>query len=259
MDFLARLSPDVVTLQETRPSTHERWRDAAVADLGLPHVLSSLETAHSRLPRQRRLGVFMAARHPLSSDSRDQIQSPWPEKALSARLESPIGSIDLHAVYVPPGSSNGWVKVEVLESIFEALSHDAAYPRILVGDFNAPQAELPSGGIITWGQRQRSDGSYVVRRSKKGRPAERWDLAERNVLEGLAAFGMRDAFRSTHGFEKQAWSWVMQRKEKSWPRRFDHCLVSRAIDIDSIEYLQEAREVGLSDHAPLLIDIAAAV
>lgn len=62
------------------------------------------------------------------------------------------GSVELHATHVPPGSSNGWVKIEHLQDLHDGLARPSAVPRILRVDFNTPQAELPSGEIATWGQ-----------------------------------------------------------------------------------------------------------
>lgn len=36
-------------------------------------------------------------------------------------------------------------------------------PRILCGDFNTPQDELPSGDIVTWEQHRRRYGAWAVR------------------------------------------------------------------------------------------------
>jgi len=66
--------------------------------------------------------------------------------------------------------------------------------------------------------------------------------------------GLRDALRSHHGHELQEASWVLRRGDREWRRRFDHILVSDAIEIERIAYDHEPREDGLSDHSPLEMD-----
>lgn len=46
---------------------------------------------------------------------------------------------------------------------------------------------------------------------------------ERSVLLGLADFGLPDAFRAVHGYDREAWSHQCVRNgEVKWRRRFDH-------------------------------------
>lgn len=62
-------------------------------------------------PKNRSYGVLIASRFPIHPI--EAITPPWPEKALSVLLEAPNRAVDIHTVYIPPGSSNGWIKVEV--------------------------------------------------------------------------------------------------------------------------------------------------
>ena len=183
---------------------------------------------------------------------------PWAEKALSMTAWLPSGPLDVHVVHVPPGSSNGWVKVEVLEALYHHLACESARPRLLCGDFNTPQAELPSGEVVTWGQRIDEAGRVRPRRVVRGRPAAQWDAAERNVLTGLAAFGLRDVFRSLHGYQVPAASWVLRYRTRVIPRRFDHIFASPHILAVRCDYLHEWRKAGLSDHAAIEADLEVA-
>jgi len=45
--------------------------------------------------------------------------------------------------------TNGWIKNEILEELYAGLSRPSAIPRILCGDLNTPQLELPTGEVIT--------------------------------------------------------------------------------------------------------------
>ena len=58
-------------------------------------------------------------------------------------------------------------------------------------------------------------------------------------------------FRSLHGYEVDACSWVVRRKDLIRPRRFDHIFASDRLKTISCEYLMAWREEGLSDHAAI--------
>ena len=42
---------------------------------------------------------------------------------LSAVIARPHGNIDIHVVGIPPGSSNGWTKVETFEGFFNSVRY----------------------------------------------------------------------------------------------------------------------------------------
>jgi hypothetical protein len=54
------------------------------------------------------------------------------------------------------------------------LARPSSDTRVLCGDFNSPQTELPTGEVVTWGQRIRPDGVAIVRHRtgpRRARPA----------------------------------------------------------------------------------------
>lgn len=250
--FLEERVPDVIALQEVSPRTFAVWQ-TTLPGIGLPFVRSSLPDRLAGT-RKRHLGVLIASRFPLGECVGPVAQCPWEEKSLSLIVESPFGPIALHAVHVPPGSSNGWVKVETLEAISGALARHHHTPTILAGDFNTPQCELADGTVITWAQRVNKEGRPVLRKTIRGGSGQRWDSAERDVLVGLREFGLRDVFRALHGYEVQAASWVLNRKGMSVGRRFDHVFASPELLARRCEYLHGARTSRLSDHAALEVD-----
>ena len=139
----------------------------------------------------------------------------------------------------PPGSSNGWAKVEVLESLYSAWAVPRGNPTILTGDLNTPKAELTSGDVVTWAQRLDKEGRPVLMRSKKGGDASRWDAAERSVLLGLKKHGLQDAFRAAEGYGVEERSWVSRRAGREFPRRFDHVFLSEELRPETASYLQK--------------------
>ena len=77
---------------------------------------------------------------------------PWPERILSVAVLTQRGEINVHTTHIPPGSTNGWMKIEMLEAVSAVVSEHSNAPSILCGDFNMPQAETPEGRIVTWGE-----------------------------------------------------------------------------------------------------------
>jgi exonuclease III len=157
--------------------------------------------------------------------------------------------LEVHTTHVPPGASHDWLKICTLEGIFHRLARACPFPRVLCGDFNTPQDELPTGEVITWGQRKMTDGLYAIPRGK-----ERWDRGERDVLVGLGGFDLPDVYRLLHGYGASEFSWFWKAKEREIGRRFDHVFASRRLNATACRYLHGPRVVGLSDHAPVEVD-----
>lgn len=249
MDFLSTRNADIVALQETTPATVESFREL-LPELGLAHVVDSFRLAPPEFEPggARRYGQLLASRLPLAPVPPDSFAVPWPERILSATLRLRSREVELHTTHIPPGSSNGWVKVETLQGLYRGLAAPSDRPRIVCGDFNTPQHESASGEVATWGQRRRKSGDYVVKRTIRGGHGGEWDRAERNVLLGLAEHDLPDVFRSLHGYGKASYSWYAR---NGTGRRYDHILASVALRPVSAIYLDEPRAKGLSDHAPI--------
>lgn len=244
---LRRLTPDIVALQEVMPSAEDAWR-RALADAGLPHVATSRSLAldPDELVGPRSFGVLIASRFPLAPLA-PLSDAPWPERILRATIHVPFGELEVSAVHVPIGSRHGWIKIETFEAIHAALAAEPARLRVLCGDLNAPRAEQPDGTVITWAQTMR--GRLIRSRG------ERWDAGERSILTGLAEHGMRDVVRATHGNDVSLDSWNPRRHGKRYPYRFDHLFADTRLLPCRAAYLTDIREGGLSDHAPLVVDL----
>jgi len=256
---ILRRAPDVVALQEI-VSSSVKVMTAALSAGGLSHIVTTVHEPSFDRRGPRAYGVLIASRYPLLDDATvSKPPVPWEEKAVSAVIMAPHAELELHTVHVPPGSSNGWVKIEVLEAVFAGLSRRTLRPRLLCGDFNTPQQERPSGEIVTWAQQIGASGQLSLRARFRGGPGLRWDTAERNILSGLQQFGMRDVYRDLHGYEVDASSWVLRRKGNSIGRRFDHLFASEQLHVVRCAYLNEWREADLSDHAGLEAEFTEAV
>jgi exonuclease III len=228
---VARREPDVVALQEVRPSTAEPWR-RALAEAGLPHALDSAAFRNGR-----RLFNLTASRFELTE--LPAVPSPQPERTVSAVADVPGGLLEVHNAHVPPARGNGLTKVETCEALFDRLARPVDRHRVLCGDLNTPRYESDDGEIET----------FAVEHPlwEQG-----WDAAERALLLGLREFDLRDVFRLLNGFDRRDVSWVMHtRARRKAGHRLDHVLASASLNPSSCDYLHEWRESGLSDHSAI--------
>jgi exonuclease III len=229
---LAARRADVVALQEVRATALEAWR-AELTRLGYVH-LHHTPTPTPALP-ERRLGVLVAARRPLSPLPSPAI--PWPERHAAARTA--LGEV--HVLHAPISSKANRAKVLTLEAVTAALVTPRPHPVILVGDLNTPAYETREGELRSFA------------RTRTGRLREGFDLrhdrAELGIVTDLQAAGFVDAFRIRHGFvERRDRSWVYAHGRMGY--RIDHVLVRGAAVLDC-DYEHAWRDAGLSDHSAI--------
>ncbi len=228
---LERQQPDLVCLQEVRPSTLQPWR-AACAQMGLAHFAES-----SAVMGKRRLLCATASRWPLRALA--AVGAPYPERVVSVVVETPAGELELHNTHVPPAPSNGLIKVETLEAIYFALARPSDRHRILCGDLNVPRLETEEGEVITFADNHPDQ-------------LQRWDRAERCLLTELVEWDLRDCFRRVHGYQRRDVSWVMNtRSARKAGHRLDHILASDGLGLVDCDYHHEWRDAGLSDHSAM--------
>ena len=236
LDAIGLVAPDVIALQEVTFASRETFVRALEA--GGFHVLDSGDGAPAPNPIAPRQYVeVLASRCPLRAlDQRRPLR--WPEWFLSAVLEHPLGPIELHTAHVPPGRSNRWHKIDALEGIFATLTRGTRRGRrVFCGTLNTPRFEHVDGRVETWGHRP-------------GR-GDRWEQAERQVLEGLAAHDLRDVFRDL-GRAVGQFTWFAGETG----RRYDHVFASQAMRPMACSYLHELRTRGLSEHSAALVEFA---
>lgn len=233
---IARQKCDVVTLQEVNPRTIETWCHG-FEKMGLQHVEDSLRYASTlRQPAKRReTGVLIASRYPLSVIPPDRFDVPWRECLLSVTLNSPANKIELHTTHIPPGITNGTIKINTLKGMYNGLAHQSDTPIILCGDLNTPQSETEHGEIIAW-----------------GKTGSDWNRCETLILQGLRQYGIWDVFRYQHGYSKQQYSWIAPHDKQ---RRYDHVFASWSLlNGVNCRYLHRLRDAGLSDHSAIVCD-----
>lgn len=250
---IAGRSPDVVALQEVTQRSAPLLRLALPA-VGLPHVIDSFTGSPPWIAAgPRRYGLLLGSRFPLEAATHGQTVV-WPERVLSAHVVMPSGVLAIHTTHIPPGSSNGRTKVDMLEAVLAVVAEPPAKPRILCGDFNVPQAETSEGRIVTWAEQMKEYEKPRLRSRRQGVDGRRWDLAERRIMEGGTMRVFVDAYRHLHGYGREDFSWYLTRGPLRIGRRFDHIFCSADIRIVRCEYLHEVRERRLSDHSALELD-----
>lgn len=243
---LARRDPDCVALQEVTRRTLPLWTRAFEL-MGLPHVrASALGVASGRQGSGARTVVMIASRHALE-DVEDALPVPRAESAVSVLVASGAGPVEIHCVHVP-NAANGWVKVETLQALRHGLGRPATAPRVLCGDLNIPRRELASGETISFARDSRGR-----LRPERG---QEWDAAELGVVPGLRDLGLRDAYRTLHGYASPSPSWTWKTiagHNGGW--RLDHVFVSQELTPVACDYHHDWREQGLSDHSALETDL----
>jgi exonuclease III len=263
---LGQREPDVVALQDVNANAVARYSEA-IRRIGLPFVLHTLERQPYRVPT----GVLLASRFPLSllpeqqesalwsqkcyTPDREKLRQHWCRRTLFALLHCPWGEIELVNVYITPANhferdANGvrqpypYLKLDLLAGVYHTLATTAQHPRLLCGDFNAPQYERENGEIITWGYLKRH-GDYILKYPRQHE-------LELGILRGLSAHDLHDAYRELHGYDGQTqeegWSWCYRDRVTY---RFDHLFASHALCPVQALYLHTFRQSRLSDHVPL--------
>jgi endonuclease/exonuclease/phosphatase family metal-dependent hydrolase len=228
---------DLVCLQEVAPTTAGQWVTALQSD-GHTYVEVARPEAREAPPR-RPLSVLIASRWEASAVSVADL--PWTERVLAIRTNG----LELVGVHSPISPSPGLAKVLTHEALHRHLSGGSG-PRVLCGDLNTPRQEHPDGQVWTFARDR-----YGRLREERG---QRWDEAELALIKGLVPFGFRDAFRERHGPAAREISWGSERRRGGY--RLDHLIASADVGVPWIEYLNEWRADGLSDHAPLVAELA---
>lgn len=250
-DFLKSRNFDVITLQEVTLNSEIFFKES----FQNMFVLSSFDLVRDKsiLVNKRRYGQIVISKKPIEfiKECKD---IPFPERLLSCSiLES---SMEIHTTHVPPGSSNGVIKVEHLEGLYKFLHKRTDKQKILTGDFNSPKSELETGEIVTWGQKINSAGEPKISINPKWKhqcSGERWDMAERNIIQNCVQLGLQDAFRVKNGYEVNSGSWFTN---KGIGRRYDHIFISKDIPIKKAFYEHAPRNQKLSDHSPLIVELS---
>ncbi len=248
-------------LQEVNAHQRELWRELVRTELGYEGIADTLEWAHelgesSVQPHQdisHTNGNLTAVqdadaiqRKPLellegAYEDVDvkHLSTHYPEKILVTECSIGGREIEVWNVRAVPGSMKGEEKIKILETVFDRIMAAESRPRVLAGDFNSPDEELP-------------DGQAIIHADKHPEIQKRWLNAELNILKGLGHAGLVDTFRYVHGYTDLE---VEQTSFKN--SRFDHIFASQEFTPEVSRYDHDAfgtfdDKNAYSDHAPIL-------
>jgi len=224
---LQRWAPDVVVLSEFRATPPSGLLRAALAEAGLVHQLT---TADPRRPSLNAL--LLASRWPLTRvrlGAAPSIRARWLLASVAAPLPLALG-----ALHVPNRVSG--LKYPFLDAVLTCARGWRRGPALIVGDTNS-------------GRRGLDEEVPVFSEREEG-----W-------IDGLAGCGWADAFRHLRP-DTRAYTWYSPNGRNGF--RIDQAFVNRAL----LAHLKDAayvwgragsrrRRDALSDHAALLLDLAA--
>lgn len=248
--FLEQHDPDVVALQEIIPSTEFEFKNKLTHRY--PYQVSSFDLAPdlSKLENKRMFGQLVLSKFPVEPLNPEDVDVPWPERVLSCVLTIDQSQIVLHTTHIPPGSSNGWIKIQMIKGLVQHLiGHSEEREQILCGDFNTPKFESSEDGLVTFGQSINKKGNVSTKKSIRGGRGDEWDAVERSLFEDLPRNGLIETFRVHHPNDFTAFSWQFSRQGKQFARRFDHIFASKKLKSIECSYVGISSE--MSDHSPI--------
>lgn len=247
---LEERQPDIVALQEVTVNTVNRLREE-LTRIGLPYIDDT--TRLLLRPHWSYYCVLTASRWPLRV--LDSLNIIARQRVLSVQIHMNGDLLELHNAYLPLGGKvqdGKSLKIETLEAIYHSLARSSSHPRILCGDFNTPQRELPDGKVMTFGQYHNKQGQILTSRTIGGFSGLQKDQAERNILTGLAQYDLADVYRQLHGYNNvEEYSWYHLNRGRRTGFRLDHIFASASLNPVECRYLHDFREAGLSDHSPI--------
>ena len=250
--FLKTLDIDLICLQEITFKSQDFYKDFFKDRF----VISSFDLSRDLelLKGKRKYGELIISNQRFIPLDPYRINIPFPERVLSIKLQEEYEGVEIYTTHVPPGSSNGVIKVEHFEGLYKYLKTNKSQ-KILTGDFNSPKTELADGEVITWGQKVNASGEVRIAINPKWKhqcSGERWDSAERSIIESHSEIMLKDVFRSLKGYTDDSGSWFTN---KGVGRRYDHIFCSNNFHLKSCSYKHEPRLIKLSDHSPIIAEL----
>jgi exodeoxyribonuclease III len=188
----------------------------------LSEALHSLGYRHATtvLPPPGRNGVLVAARRPFCEHGAIGAELPEPYRMVSVDFDT----FQLIGVYMP----NLLAKIPYWEALIATLSSQSANRVLAIGDFNTCHAYLDEAGAID---------------------------ATAHYMDAIEQIGFRDLWRHRYP-DRREYSWFSTRSNGF---RIDHAFLSQELVAcaGAVHYSHEERIAGLSDHSPLILELAA--
>jgi exodeoxyribonuclease III len=235
LDFIAREQPDVFCLQEIKASPDQ-----------LTFELRDIEGYWSHWHGTKGYsGVGMLVSRTFDPDGPEVVHPAFDfeERVCSATLATPVGDVTFASIYVPNGGKDYPAKLQFLEAL-ETWAADAQAKRqtlVLCGDLNVA----------------RSDKDIHPKERKPNQVGARSD--ERAIFEQMLSHGLVDVNRALDPDNENLFTWWapwrnLRQRNIGW--RIDYVLASTALASTATNAVVH-REVGTSDHGPLVVHFAA--
>jgi exodeoxyribonuclease-3 len=215
-DAIIKHAPDVIIIAEYR-SIPGKILLSRFAEAGWPYAVSSQ-------PPPRENGVAVFSRAPLVPSV------PPPDRWVEVEL--PLHGLAVAAVHVPVRGRDISRKDAYWRSVLEHASNKRRESFVFIGDWN-------TGAALGDAQPEGTGFSCCEH------------------FHAMAEHGFVDAWRLLHSNDR-AFSWYSRRRgsERNGFRIDQAFLSTPLIDrLTSCEYGHDERRAGISDHAPLLLDI----
>jgi len=176
--------------------------------------------ATTLVPPPSRNGVLVAARRPFREHGAVDVGLPEPYRMVNVDF----ATFRLLGIYMP----NLLAKIPYWEALIAALSSPSTNRALAIGDFNTCRAYLDEAGAID---------------------------ATAHYMDAIEQIGFRDLWRHRYP-DRHEYSWFSTRNNGF---RIDHAFLSQelAACAGSVHYSHEERITGISDHSPLILELAA--
>jgi exodeoxyribonuclease-3 len=233
LEWLRDERPDVVCLQEIKASVDQ-----------LPFDLRDLDGYWTCWHGERGYsGVSLLVSKALSPSAPACAHPPFDfeQRMVMAAVETPFGSATLASVYVPNGGKDYAAKLRFLEALdaWAAGQAAAGHAVVIGGDLNVA----------------RSDLDIHPKERKPDQVGTRPD--ERAILERLLSRGLVDVARAREPENAEIFTWWapwrnLRQRNVGW--RIDYIVLSEAL-YPAVTSAAVRREVGTSDHAPVIVEL----
>ena len=234
LDFIAREQPDVFCLQEIK-AAHDQ----------LTFELRDIEGYWSHWHGGKGYsGVAMLVSRAFDADGPEVVHPAFDfeQRICSATLATPIGEITFASIYVPNGGKDYPAKLQFLEALetWAADAQSKSQMLVLCGDLNVA----------------RSDKDIHPKERKPNQVGARPD--ERMIFEQMLSHGLVDVGRALDPDNENLFTWWapwrnMRQRNIGW--RIDYVLASASL-ASTAQSAVVHREVGTSDHGPLVVEFA---
>jgi exodeoxyribonuclease-3 len=230
--FTTRERPDVVCLQELKASADQ-----------IPSMLLQAEGYWCYMHGERAYsGVGLLVKKEIAPGRPDFSHPAFDHE--SRIVTAKLGDLTVASIYVPNGGKDYAAKIRFLEAMAEYAAgfQAAGAPLVMCGDFNVARTDMD------------------VHPSERKRDAIGQRPEERALIERVLAHGLVDLGRSLAPDDARLYTWWApwrNLRERNIGWRLDYVFASAELAARAVS-CPALREVGTSDHGPVLATFSAA-